>query len=519
MFHRYSWILLFCLLDTNVGDLQDIAILDDLIAYRVIFKSHNELPNDLLDKLVPITSADDEHYQCVLPEIETRPRRRIESYTGPSPGALLQPLYVENTCSFRIESYWVYELCHGRYLLQYHEEKDSKTRTEYYLGNFAKSLAEAEDKKFDQLNPPTRRFEEEELPYYPVTYQHGTTCDLTGKPRTTTVLYVCEEGAKNQIRSLNELSTCNYEIVVMTNRLCAHPSFHKAPAKENEIQCYAEKEQRNEKPRSLLSAEKEAAAEFFREFSLGSNTKATQLPLKTRQHSTLNSLDDQLGDISVLLDALKSAADQSLSDDLSTAKAHTLNLQLANDFWHGKTCIYGGSGWWQYELCYGRKVVQFHESRSGKERTEIVLGTFNEEIHRQWAEQYPHKVVKSEGGHIQQVSNMYTQGDICKETGAHRSCEVRIRCHKPTDSGSYSKILIYMLEPDTCSYILVVESALFCDGLQKMDKYGMLPEMPQLQEQDWAHSEGRTKSTSDTNAEEDSDPEETPLSTQEDDEA
>lgn len=56
---------------------------------------------------------------------------------------------------------------------------------------------------------------------------------------------------------------------------------------------------------------------------------------------------------------------------------------------------------------------------------------------------------------------------------------MRIRCRELSDGGSYSKILIYMLEPETCSYILVVESALFCERLQHVDKqYGLLAEMP-----------------------------------------
>ncbi len=92
--------------------------------------------------------------------------------------------------------YWTYELCHGRFLQQYHEEKDTSpaslksaaasngrapTRSEYYLGQYRSDFSEPVD--FDQLNPPTRKIEDQQLPYYPVRMAQGTVCDITGKPR------------------------------------------------------------------------------------------------------------------------------------------------------------------------------------------------------------------------------------------------------------------------------------------------------------------------------------------------
>jgi hypothetical protein len=43
------------------------------------------------------------------------------------------------------------------------------------------------------------------------------------------------QAAKNQVHSFSEISSCNYEMVVLTNRLCAHPSFQKPPTKEHEV--------------------------------------------------------------------------------------------------------------------------------------------------------------------------------------------------------------------------------------------------------------------------------------------
>lgn len=84
-------------------------------------------------------------------------------------------------------------------------------------------------------------------------YTNGTKCDLTGKPRTAIVKYICEEvrcglcvfiyalcfqGVNYAIASVTEVETCNYELVVLTNRLCAHPVFQKPRSKDFEIRCY-----------------------------------------------------------------------------------------------------------------------------------------------------------------------------------------------------------------------------------------------------------------------------------------
>ena len=69
------------------------------------------------------------------------------------------------TCAYRLESYWTYELCHGRFLRQYHEERDGKEVKvqEYFLGHFSsekmeKLLAEEEKDKVNDItrHPPTK---------------------------------------------------------------------------------------------------------------------------------------------------------------------------------------------------------------------------------------------------------------------------------------------------------------------------------------------------------------------------
>lgn len=121
--------------------------------------------------------------------------------TGESAETLLAPLFKETTkkdCSLRIETYWSYELCHGQFIRQFHEEKvkGSVKSTEYYLGrleenplnpaNAAKNRAEVSKKKLDGL--PT--------PYHSILMADGTECDIhTGKKRKTDVRYICNPNA------------------------------------------------------------------------------------------------------------------------------------------------------------------------------------------------------------------------------------------------------------------------------------------------------------------------------------
>lgn len=71
-----------------------------------------------------VTTNQKELYDCHLPELLVTKPNNIEEYNGPSPLQLLKPMFTQKACSYRLESYWSYEVCHGRYVRQYHEEHD-----------------------------------------------------------------------------------------------------------------------------------------------------------------------------------------------------------------------------------------------------------------------------------------------------------------------------------------------------------------------------------------------------------
>ena len=137
---------------------------------------------------------------------------------------------------------------------------------------------------------------------------------------------------------------------------------------------------------------------------------------------------------------------------------------VVKQFLKGEYCLYGGTGWWKYEFCYGKKVDQFHEEGGGR-KTVINLGNFNLEDHLAWLQQHPSKRPK-DGDMRKQVSVFYSGGDICDLTGKPRQIEVKLKC-KTADSPS--TVTLYLLEPRTCEYVLGVESPLVCDLLPHAD--------------------------------------------------
>lgn len=73
---------------------------------------------------------------------------------------------------------------------------------------------------------PTKNIEGQLTPYYSLEMGNGTPCVLKHNyPRSTSVLYVCHPEAKHEILSIAEVTTCEYEVVVLTPLLCAHPKY------------------------------------------------------------------------------------------------------------------------------------------------------------------------------------------------------------------------------------------------------------------------------------------------------
>lgn len=216
------------------------------------------------DQVVIVTTPErKERYKCYMPNTAEEEAQREINYDGPTPFDLVATLFSSATCSYRIESYWTYEVCHGSYVKQFHEEREGKSikTQEYYLGKWNKERKSEVAEKFAEAKKngekfKTTRIDGVNLPYLEIEMMDGTFCDLNGEHRITNVQYVCYPHGKNEVYSFKETSTCNYEVIILTPTLCVHPDFNPKEANENVINCVP-LDDAPPKPRSLLMMEVE----------------------------------------------------------------------------------------------------------------------------------------------------------------------------------------------------------------------------------------------------------------------
>lgn len=455
-------LLLSVSLAVQVLGSNDIKGLDDAILFRMNWPGPESglslLESPEYEKL-EMTTSNNEKFQCLVPISYGDNNDMDDMYTGPSAMNLLMPLFKKQTCNLRLESYWTYELCHGSHLKQYREEREGKSSRlhEYTLGvTSLEEMVELENRLDHELkiNPkaeiPTTKIEGKTMPYFMVNYTGGTTCDLTGKPRVSHILFVCYEEGRHDIYSIKETYTCEYEIIILSPYLCQHPSYKPRDLPQNDLHCVPVSGGPM-RPRNLLKFEAES--------------------LKLRSNGAVLSGDTSGG--YVKLEIVKDAGESPVTEKSQAQTRLTLfppqpsvDQKLVEDFLNGDYCLHGGSGWWKYEFCYGRKVEQYHENRDGSKIVNL-LGIFKIDEHKKWIKKHPEKQYKLGKRH---VSHFYSEGTICDITGNPRQVEVKLKC-KETDSPS--SVTIYLLEPEVCEYTLGVETSIVCPLLQHADDFGL----------------------------------------------
>lgn len=474
--------LLLCALFSIVRT-HDFRNFDDTVIFKINWpgKSDTELlePQANIEPYF-ITTANNERYKCIIPDATEQENDYSELYTGLNPIQLLQPIFAQNSCSYRLESYWTYELCHGRYVRQYHEDREGKKikLQEYYLGTLDKAYKMKLSAFYDEqaknpnrkLNIPIKKIDGINMPYIEIEMTDGTVCDLNNKPRIIKVLYVCYKHGKHDIYSLKETVSCEYEAIVLSPVLCDHPDYKPQDTGENEITCQPV-DKAPKKPKSLMAMELESLKMRHQQMRDDKQQKVYAIihvdkegqDGEPRVRVEIHPLDvpDKHGNID---ESISGIADQSISP---------AEVSPVQNFLSGKNCLHGGNGWWKYEFCYGRSVVQYHIERDGK-KTIVNLGRFDKGKHLEWIATHPHKKPKPLESR-KQLSHFYSDGSSCDKTGTPRQTEVKLKCVENHTAGP-SSVSLFLLEPKTCEYVLGVESPLICDILEYADENGLLNE-------------------------------------------
>ncbi|KAI1295468.1 Endoplasmic reticulum lectin 1 [Halotydeus destructor] len=423
-----------------------------------------------------VTSESKETYYCMLPEKVAKGESGDDSknaFDGISPYQILKPLFTREVCSYRLEQYWTYELCHGRYVRQFHEESSlQKVKgQEYFLGKYDLTKLSETESTFEAMleqikssgaNRPTIAVDGVQLPYIEFNFTDGTVCDLNGKPRTTRVRYVCNEDSKHELNTIKEIYSCEYEAVVFSPLICLHKDFKSNVGYENEINCYPVGKS-PAKPVGLSEIESSMRQKSKEDNMFDGKTiiiDAAEVSAKDAFGLDISILDDEGNKLKV----------KDVGKSPSAPAKPAYDAKIVKEFLSGDLCLQGGTGWWKYEYCHGDRVVQYHEEK-GQRTVTITLGKWDRTAHQRWLAANPLKRVKASKT-PRQVSHFYSGGDVCGETKNTRQVEVKLKC-KPVD-GYADSVSLYLIEPKTCEYVLGVESAIVCDLLNSLDTDGVI---------------------------------------------
>ncbi|XP_065345268.1 endoplasmic reticulum lectin 1 isoform X1 [Cloeon dipterum] len=494
---RVLFICIFISLWPFSDALFDPKAFDDTVLFKINWpgkEAFDPRVGENQESLV-MTTINNERYNCVMPQSLEQEQEKPEVYSGLTALELMLPILKQTSgqspCSYRLESYWTYELCHGKYMRQFHEDREGKKNKiqEYYLGKWDSKILEkmtkAEFQALEEAQKSTiqvKKIDGMSLPYLQINMSDGTLCDLNKKPRMTKVQYVCYQHGKHEIYSLKETSTCEYEAVVLSPFLCSHPLYRPQETGEHQISCYP-LESSPKKPKNLLAME----AESLRLRHQKGIEQTSQSFIDSDGQKIFVSISPVEGEdkVRVEIKSFDVLEDGNVVGGEFPAKdmrfqqlseKQMLRRTAVNNFLDGKNCLTGGTGWWKYEYCYGQKVEQYHEEKDGS-RTSIILGIFDAQRHKQWLQENPHKRPKA--GQRKQVSHLYSGGSFCEKVNKPRQVEVKLKC---LEDSSSSAISLYLLEPKTCEYLLGVESSVICDLLPYADEDGMLkiPELSQV---------------------------------------
>lgn len=431
-------------------DAQTFDAFDDSIFFDVVWGDPKVDYKDGKMEIV-MRTENSEEYICQLPQPSVF---QLPNHIDVETSALdiISKLDTDKVCSYRVDSYWIYEVCHGRHVKQFHEERDASNKKvlvkqAFFLGYIGEESYLTDDTSAG-APPPTLNHAGALRPYFSVVYKGGTECDLIpGFKRETIVYYMCMPDFQTSVVSVKEVSTCKYEIIIYTSLLCKNKLYRLKEDPINHIYCLSTDGTKWKRPvgYEILSQAKDDTL-----FQAKPEPKKTPLPepVFVKKHPKTQQ---------------------------NTPKPEPKKSQLTfpektfvRRFLTAEKCVIGGVGWWKYEYCFQKSLKQFHKERSGV-KTEILLGIWDEPRHIEYLKETGKLIDPSKKRAY--IDLHYFMGDICDETGLPRQVTVRMKCGH--QDNNVQALTMFMEEPKMCVYKFTTESVLFCKVLEDINEYGV----------------------------------------------
>ena len=329
----------------------------------------------------------------------------------------------------------------------------------------------------------------EKIAMYGVKYTDGTLCEvLADTHREITVFYACDENGNDNIAAFEEISSCIYEMIVVTKWICSHPAY-KIPEKiQQTISCFSVDDSQA-KPQSLIDLELEQDTQRLEENKIKMTNRQGDTiivhyktieddPEQHDEEEHLNPKDLQFQYIQPATTQDQQSPQQPMEQP-QVSPQHTIGdeaqKEMIDSFLRGSQCLTGGTGWWKYEICFGKHVIQYHQDEKTKKRITILLGEWNSDNHVDWLAQHPSKRPFKDKNLRTTLSMLYSNGDVCELTNKKRVVEVKFKCLQSKEKTH--AISLYLIEPTTCEYMLAVESQWLCEFVSSADDVNGLSEV------------------------------------------
>ncbi|CAH8522399.1 unnamed protein product [Schistosoma turkestanicum] len=182
--------------------------------------------------------------------------------------------------------------------------------------------------------------------------------------------------------------------------------------------------------------------------------------LQIEEHAVLDKLDSSVVSVfsksgqkfSCSWDTDGYVSPENATLQLSSRVVHSL-LTMFNAF----DCLTMKGGWWTYEFCFRKHVIQYHDE--SRETSETLLGLFESEFNWDNSSEKP-----------KYHSQFYSNGSICDLTNMPRKTEVQFVCEN-----SQTFHIISVEEPESCSYLLKISTPSLCGNSHFAARFSIKP--------------------------------------------